>query len=387
MKSFWKFDLTSIAYLILFWLFWFLIFTCRTVLAPLAPILEDEFKISHTLAGGLFASISIGNGIALFLMGIYSGAIGHKKSILISFIFNAFFLTLLSFNSFFFLLYPLLFGLGFTAGIYLPSSISLITKIYDERLWEKVIPIHDSAASASILLAPFIAYYLLKHTSWRGVFIILAVVFALASILFYLITKEVEEIKVEKKDTKRIFSEIVRNRTLWIISLILVVAAGGNMGLYYILPLYLSKELTLEISLAQKILGYTRIGAFVFSFTVGFLLEFFDIKRLLFFILFSSGILTFSCPFFSWDVMQYVLFLQATLISGMFPLCFVLSSRIFPLEKRAFAMGFVVSIASAFGIGIIPYILGFFGDHFTFALGIKLLGIIVTLASFFVLKL
>jgi hypothetical protein len=49
-------------------------------------------------------------------------------------------------------------------------------------------------------------------------------------------------------------------------------------------------------------------------------------------------------------------------------------------------MGFIVSIASAVGIGLIPYILGIFGDNLSFALGIKILGILVTVTSFVVLK-
>lgn len=386
MKTFSHFDLSSTLYLLLFWLFWFLTFTCRTILAPIAPILEDEFGLSHTAAGGLFAAISMGNGVALFFMGIFSNTIGHKRSIILSFILNAFFLFLLSVNTISYLFYPLLFALGFTAGAYLPSAISIITKVYTERLWGRVIPIHDSAASASIFLAPFIAYYLLQHTSWRGAFLIVGLSFMVLTFFFYRITRTVEEIKVERGDTKIIFFEVVKNRTLWAISAILIFSAGANMGLYYILPLYLSKELFLDISFTQKALGFSRIGAFVFVFLVGFLLDFFQIKKVLFFILSISGLLTFSIPFFSGDWMVYILFLQATIISAMFPLCFVLSSRIIPLERRAFAMGFIVSIASALGIGVVPYILGFFGDHLSFALGIKLLGIVVTGTSFIVFK-
>ncbi|MCX7856821.1 MAG: MFS transporter [Deltaproteobacteria bacterium] len=361
-------------------------FTCRTILAPIAPILEDEFGVSHTAAGGLFAAISIGNGVALFLMGIFSNTLGHKRSIIFSFICNAFFLLVLSQNKVFLLFYPFLFALGFTAGTYLPSAISIITKVYSEKLWGKVIPIHDSGASASILLAPFIAYQLLKYVSWRGVFLLLGFCFVFLSLVFYLITREVEEIKVEKGDTKKIFFEIVKNRTLWAISIILIFSAGANMGLYYILPLFLSKELMFDISFTQKVLGFSRIGSFFFVFLVGFVLDFFDIKKVLFVILFISGFLTFFIPICPLDFMVYILFVQATIISAMFPLCFVLSSRIIPLEKRAFAMGFVVSIASAVGIGVLPYILGFFGDYLSFALGIKILGLTVIGISFVVFK-
>ncbi len=386
MKEFSQFDLRSILYLSLFWLYWFITFTSRTLLAPIAPILEDEFHISHTATGGLFAAISIGNGMALFFMGIFSNSLGHKRTIILSFIFNSILFFLLSLNRFFPLFYPLFFVLGFAAGAYLPSALALLTKIYSERLWGFVIPIHDSAASASIFLAPFIAYWLLKCTTWKGIFLIMGLSFLLLSISFPRVSKNVEETDLGGGSTRRIFFEIVKNKTLWVISIILTISAGANMGLYYVLPLYLSKEIGLEIPFAQKALGFSRIGAFFFVFVVAFLLDFFDIKKLLFSILFSSGILTFAIPFFPIDYGVYVLFFQATVISAMFPLSFVVISKIVSPKKRAFATGFTVSIASIVGIGLVPYVLGFFGDHFSFALGIKMLGVVTLMTSFLVFR-
>lgn len=386
MEKFQRFSLASCLCLFVFWMFWFFNFTCRTILAPIAPILEDEFGLSHTSTSGFFTAISTGNGVALFLMGIFSNLLGHKRSILFSFLFNAFFLLALSYTSKIFTFYFLFFALGFTLGTYLPSALSLLTKMYSKKLWGKVISIHDSAASASIFLAPLFAYFILKYTSWRGLFSLIAYTFLILVFLFYVATKSVEEIKVKGEHTKEIFFVVLKNRTLWIIAALLTVAAGANMGLYYILPLFLSKELHFDISFTQKILGISRVGAFVFVFFVGFLVDLFEIKGLLFSTLFVSGLLTFAIPYFSGKFFIYALFIQPVIISAMFPLSFVLSSRIISLEKRAFANGFIVSIASAFGIGVIPYILGFFGDHLSFAFGIKALGILTLATSFVVFK-
>lgn len=386
MRKFERFDERAICFLLFFWTLWFITFTSRTILAPIAPILEDEFSVSHTQAGGLFAHISIGNGVALFLMGILSSRIGHKLSILLSLSSSGLLLFLLSRNEVFTLFYPLLFFLGFTAGTYLPSSMSIITSIYSQRLWGRVIPIYDSAASASILLAPYIAYYLSKFMTWRGILLTLSVSFFLASFVFYVTTRNFEEIRVMKGETPKILTTVISDRSLWALTLILIFAAGSNMGLYYVLPLYLSKELSIDLSTVHKALGFSRLGSIFFAFSIGFALEIIDGKRLLFLISLATGILTFLIPYFEGKTLIYLLLIQATIVSGTFPLSFVLMNQIVEQKERAFALGFIVSIASIFGIGIIPYILGFFGDHLSFALGIKVLGLTVFLVSFAALK-
>lgn len=365
---------------------WFLTFTSRTIISPIAPILEDEFSVSHTQAGGLFAYISIGNGVALFLMGILSGRIGHKKSITLSLSSSGLLLFLISKNEVFTFFYPLLFFLGFAAGTYLPSSMSVMTSIYDKKVWGRVIPIYDSAASASILLAPYLAYILSKFTTWRGIFVTLSISFFLASLLFFLATKNLEEIRIKKGETPKILTSVISDRSLWALTLILIFAGGSNMGLYYVLPLYLSKELLIDLSTVQKALGFSRLGSIFFAFSIGFLLDRIEGRRLLFLISIATGVLTFSIPYFHGKTLIYILLTQATIVSGMFPLSFVLMNQLVGQKERAFALGFMVSMASIFGIGVIPYILGFFGDHLSFALGIKLLGIGVFFVSFASLK-
>lgn len=386
MRRFERFDSKALFFLLFFWLLWFLTFTSRTILAPIAPILEDEFSVSHTSAGGLFAYISIGNGFALFLMGILSGRIGHKLSIVLSLSSSGFLLFLLSRNTIFQLFYILLFFLGFTAGTYLPSSMSILTTIYSQRMWGRVIPIYDSAASTSILLAPYIAYWLSKLTDWRGILLILSIAFFMASFLFHLATRDLQEIKVRRGETPKILTDVVSDRALWALTLILIFAAGSNMGLYYVLPLYLSKELSIDLSTVHKALGFSRLGSIFFAFSIGFALDIIDGKRLLFLISVTTGILTFSIPYFEGKGLVYVLLVQATIVSGTFPLSFVLMNQLVGQKERAFALGFMVSIASIFGIGIIPYILGFFGDYLSFAMGIKLLGLTVLGVSFLALR-
>ena len=71
--------------LILFWSLWVLIFSCRIIISPLLPVIEDELTISHALAGGLFFFLSLGYATAVLLSGLLSVRIGHKRTIALGF--------------------------------------------------------------------------------------------------------------------------------------------------------------------------------------------------------------------------------------------------------------------------------------------------------------
>lgn len=349
------------------------------------PIIEDEFLFSHSKAGSLFASISFGNGLSLFVMGIFAGMIGYRRTIILSFVFGGLLLLLLSFTERSVFLYPILFSLGFTTGAYLPSILPTLTVIYHERLWGKVLPIHDSAAAASILAAPFLSLFLLKFLSWRQIFLLLGIFFFSFTSLLLLLTKDFEESKM-KKGSKMLSLDLLKERPLWFLNLIWIFSAGSNMGLYNILPLFLSKELMLDLSYANKIVGMARVGALFSAIFVAFIVDLFEIRKFLFFLLFSSGLLTFLMPLSPLKILPFVLFTQSTIIQSFFPCSFVFASRLFPLEKRAFATGFMVSLGSMVGIGFIPYVLGIFGDHLSFAEGIEFLGLSLLLISFLIFK-
>jgi MFS family permease len=79
--------------------------------------------------------------------------------------------------------------------------------------------------------------------------------------------------------------------------------------------------------------------------------------------------------------LKVLLFLQASIAVGFFPVALVLISRIFTQEVRGQAMGLIVPFGVIFGIGVGPYLLGLSGDLISFRFGIGLLGILTALSS------
>ncbi|NLW34190.1 MFS transporter [Syntrophorhabdus aromaticivorans] len=365
-------------YFILFlWFLWFMNFNVRTIFSPIMPLIEDEFMVSHAQAGGVFIFQSAGYGFSLFFSGFFCGRLGYRKSIIISLIVS----SALCFSTFFVkdfsLLYFLSLIFGISTGIYLPSAIPLITEYFSEKTWGRSIAIHDSAASISIFSAPFIALFFLQFVEWRGIFTVFGVIFALAAITFCFAS---DELKIA--GARRVMAgDLIRTRALWIMAILWIFAAGANLGVYFVVPLYLTKELSLSIEYANTVFGISRLGGVVVAISVGFLVDRFSLRKIMCFIMLATGILTILVARGPARSIGLFLFLQASFVTGFFPVGLVCISRMFARETRGMATGLILTIGVTFGWGIIPYLLGLSGDNLSFRFGILLLGLTVMMSS------
>jgi MFS family permease len=364
-------------FLAFLWFLWFMNFSVRTVFSPLMPLIEDEFLISHARASSLFVYASTGYAISMFFSGMLCGHFGYRRSILVSLGTSAALFFLIPHISTFSVLCALVLVLGLSTGIYLPSIIPLITESYEERYWGRSIAIHDSAASVSILCIPFIVLLCLQFLPWRHIFTIFGAIFALNAVVFSLLSTEVRI----HRATRAPLMSFVRNKSLWLMGIVWTFATGANLGIYYVTPLYLTKELLLDMSYANKLFGITRIGGVVCAVLSGFIVDRFSIKKTLFILVFATGLLTIVMTMVDVKYLGIALFAQASIIMGFFPIGLVAISRMFGREQRSMATGFIVTLGVIFGLGIAPYLLGVAGDTISFRYGILIFGILVTLAS------
>ena len=364
-------------FLAFLWFIWFMNFSARTIFSPIMPLVEDEFSVSHSLAASLFFYNSAGYSMSLFLSGLFSGYFGYRRSVSLSLLVSALLFIAIAFSRSFSHLITLACALGLTSGIYLPAIIPMITHYYDENNWGRVIASHDSAASMSIFATPFLAVFLLSFVPWRGIFFIFGGLFIILSAVFYSVCME---IKVSRR-TRGHLSRIVRSPSLWVMGTMWVFAAGANLGIYFITPLYLTKELGLDIKHANEIFGFSRLGGVVITIAMGFAIDRFSLKKLLFIQLIFGGLCTLFIPFAGIDHVGWVLFVQASVIMGFFPVGLVAVSRMFSAEERSLATGIMTTFGVIFGLGLIPYLLGLSGDLVGFRWGIYFLGICVIMAS------
>jgi MFS family permease len=362
---------------------WFLSFSTRTIFSPILPLIEDEFAVSHATASSIFVFMSLGYTISLFAAGILGGRVGYKKAISFCLISSSLVFLTIPFVSTFPPLRFLSFLLGLAAGIFLPSSIPLLTAYYREKDWGKAFTIHDSAASFSIFAAPFLSMGILTFLPWRGIFAILGTIALSCGILFLFLGSEVRI----RRESQNAFGDLLRNKSLWIVGIVWLFAAGANMGLYFVFPLYLTKELHMDITSANLIFGISRLGGIVVAVGAGFIIDRVSLRKTIFFLLLLTGILTLCLVTRDLRWLKILLFLQASAAVGFFPLTLVLISRLFTDETRGQATALIVTLGVIFGVGLMPYLLGLSGDRISFRFGIGMLGILTALSSGLVLLL
>ena len=366
----------ALLFLLCVWFIWFFNFTGRIMFAPILPLLEDEFLVAHAQASGIFVFSSAGTGIAVIVAGLYSGTLGYKKSIIVS-------LLLLSLASFlissihrFWLFYPFGFIFGFSLGLYLPAAIPLMTEYYSPKTWGRVLAIHDTGASIAVFAAPLIALFLLQFFAWRGIYVVFGVIFLVYTLVFSLASSEVKH----SNRPKGLFPVLVKMRSLWLMAAIWFFATGANLGVYSVTPLYLAKELGLSVGYANTLLGVSRLGGIGVAIACGFLIDRFDVRRIIFLVLLIAGGLTILMGVASARYIGTILFLQACCVTAFFPAGLVAIAQAFSREMRSLASG-IIFFMSVPGAGLIPYLLGVSGDLYSFRLGIIILGVCIALSS------
>ncbi len=367
----------GLLFLSVFWFFWFTNMIVRLSFAPVLPLIEDEFLVTHAQAGSIFIFQSIGYALAMFFSGLYAGRFGYKKSIVLSLAATSLLLFLIPFVKAFPLLYVFSFMTGASIGVYLPAVLPLITEYFAEGYWARAIAIHDSGAPAGIFCCPLIALFFLQFFGWRGTFQVFAVVVLVNAVMCCFIGHEVKVVRSEKNA----FGNLFRMRSLWIMTILFILATGANLGIFGIMPLYLTKELSLSIAYANHIVGLSRLGAIGVAVSVTFFVNRIDLRKALFVILLAAGILTVLIGLAPAGYTGILLFFQAVVITEFFPLALVSAAKIFSRETRSLATGVVVALGILFGGGPVPYLLGLSGDLVSFRLGISMLGLVVCLSS------
>ncbi len=373
----------ALIFLFFLWFLWFNNLGVRLIFSPILPLIEDEFAVSHARAGSVFIFQSVGYGLSLFFSGFFSGRLGYKKSILLSLAVSSLVCFLIPLVKIFPAIYLFSFFLGFSTGVYLPSVMPLLTEYFDEKNWGKSIAIHDSAASISIFSTPFLALFLLHFFYWRGIFPVFAGIFLLSTLIFFFSS---EEFKIRHSEKTRL-RDLVRRRSLWIMAILWMFAGGANMGIYFIIPLYLTKEMSLSIGYANTILGVSRFGGIAVAILCGFLVDRFSLKKIMFAMLLLTGIFTVLLGMASVRWVGIFLFLQAVMVTGFFPLGLVSMARMFDREIRGLATGVTLTVGVILGAGLMPYLLGLSGDLLSFRFGISLLGMAIILSTSLVFSL
>jgi NNP family nitrate/nitrite transporter-like MFS transporter len=358
------------------WLF-YLGFVSRVLFAPLMPEIEKDLGISHGEAGTMFLLMSLGYVLAPVCSGLISSRIYHLGALkvsawlvgcaLIPFIFVE---NLLGIG-------VLLILVGFAGSIHLPSAIATITAEIQKSDWGKGLSVHQLAPPLSFVSAPLIAAMLLRWLSWREILLFWGVI-SIISALFYTIFGKGGSFPGRVVNAKNV-KIVISTGSFWIMLILFAMAMCGNAGIFAMLPLYFVEERGFDLTSANILIGGSQLSGVVMLFFAGWFTDRIGEKKMMAFSLLAAALLTVLMSCLNGWLLIVVLFLQPAVLTAFFPAGFAALSRIVSPSMRSVVNALGPPIAFLIGGGVMPTIIGYMAETFSFSSGIFVAGCFILL--------
>jgi NNP family nitrate/nitrite transporter-like MFS transporter len=354
----------------------FLNFGSRIILSPLLPTIEKELAINHSQAGFLFFLSSGGYLVGLLSSGLLAARASHRWAIVISGAGVGMAMLSIASAQNLSMIRCGLFGVGFSAGLYMPSAIATITSLVDKRHWGKAISVHELAPNLAFFLIPFIAEFFLAWSGWRvalGTFGGLSIV---ASLTFYSFGRG--GAFAGESPFSNAFASLMRTPSYWLMVILFAVGVSSTVGVYAMLPLYLVVERGLAPSWANTIVAFSRVHGPFLGLLGGWASDKLGTKQTIVISLGFTGVVTAILGYLPDDWLSVAVLFQPLLAVWFFPAAFAAIAAITPAHARNLAVAFSVPFGFLIGGGAIPTFIGAMGDAGSFATGLIVTGALIT---------
>lgn len=360
---------------------WFLVvifllnFISRIILSPLLPTIERELGISHAQAGFLFFLTSGGYLGGLLSSGLLAAHTTHRFAIIVSGVGVGLAMLTVAFAGNLLLLGGALFGVGLTAGLYMPSAIATITSLVDRAHWGKAIAVHELAPNVAFFVSPFVAEFFLAISSWRTAMGVLGILSIAAGIGFARFGRGGEF--AGESPFSAAFGSVVRTPSFWLMIILFGLGVSSTVGIYALLPLYLVTERAMETIWANTIVALSRIHGPIMGLLGGWATDKLGVTRTIIMSLAFTGLLTALLGLLSGVPLNLAVLLQPLVAVWFFPAAFAAIAMITPANARNLAVSLSVPFGFLIGGGAVPTFIGAMGDAGSFAWGITITGAMI----------
>lgn len=352
----------------------YLTFVARVIMAPLLPVIEKEMGWGHGQAGSVFLYIAGGYGLGLLFAGSVSSRLNHRRTLAISSALVGAALIALSLSTTVLAMRIELVLLGLPAGFYLPSGVAALTNLASQEHWGKTMSIHELGPNLGFVTAPLIAEGLIQFLPWRGALGTLGILAVLVGFFFLFYGKGGEG--RGQPPRWEMMKGILRTPVLWLLIIFFTTSIGASIGVYSMMPLFLTSETGFERGWANILIAISRILATIMLFGAGMLTDRFGPKKAMTFYLLMTGLFTLALGFIhhsSWIIP--IFFLQTTAGASLFPIGFTILSITFQNPRRNSAVSLNFFFAFFMGGGLIPTAIGHWAEAFSFSSALMLLGL------------
>lgn len=180
----------SYTVLTLCWFGWIAIYLCRSILAPILPVVSGELGLSHAQAGMLETAYLLGYIVIKMPAGVLGNRIGIKRTLTLGMVGYAL-ATALNFLATGFLhLFVLRFLVGLFQGVHLPLANTLLSERFGDRQG-RAIGFHESGPNVGNSIAYPLTIAIAASWGWRYAFLFLSLpAFILAGVVTLVLKDE-----------------------------------------------------------------------------------------------------------------------------------------------------------------------------------------------------
>jgi predicted MFS family arabinose efflux permease len=350
----------------------FLNFIGRIIQAPLMPAIEQELGISHSAAGSLFLTISLGYFVSLMGSGFVAARLKHRGTIVLSSVAVGLALLVTAASSSLWSVRGGLLLLGLAAGLYLPCGIATLTGFVGRRHWGKAVAVHELAPNLSFVLAPLFAEAVLIWFSWRSALVALGIAAILLSLVFARWSR-VGDFAGEAPGFGSL-KALAAEPSFWLMVFLFSLGIGSTFGIYTMLPLFLVSEHGLDRDFANTIVASSRLIGVFMALVGGWVTDRVGPRRTLGIVFLLTGVFTLALGLAPTRWVAYAVILQPFVAVCFFPAGFAALAMVVPPKARNIAVSFTTPLAFLIGGGVVPTLIGVAGDARSFGLGIALVG-------------
>lgn len=346
----------------------------RAIFSPLMPSLQSEMGVTLSTAGSLFLVVSISYAAAMLFCGFIAARIGHGMTIVVALGLITFGLALSACAPGVSILALGMLFIGAGSGTYPPSGIAMInTKISVERR-STAFSIHEIGPNLSLLLAPLMVLVIEPWFGWRGVLFTMAGICGLSTVAFY--RWGAMDSGVGAAPDLSTIGKILKMRSIYVGMVLFSAALAGLHGVYAILPAYLVTEYALSPQYVNILLTVSRISSVLILLWAGPIINYLGKRRTIIWVMLFTGLCTGLIGIAKGVMISVVVIAQPALLVVMIPALLSSVADIGESRYQNITYAVIITVAVSFGGGVVPALLGLFGD-----LGLGWLGF-VSLAGF-----
>jgi NNP family nitrate/nitrite transporter-like MFS transporter len=272
-----------------------------------------------------------------------------------------------------------LFGLGFAAGLYIPSAIATITALIARPHWGKAIAVHELAPNLAFFAGPFVAELFLGWSTWRAGLSALGMASLVASIAYFHFGRGGEF--AGESPASNAFGLLIRSGSFWIMVVLFALGVSSTIGVYAMLPLYLVSERQIELGWANTVVALSRSYGPILGIVGGWVSDRLGPKQTMVMSLTFTGITTLLVGLAETAWISIVVLLQPLLAVWFFPAAFAAFAATTPAAARNLAVAFSIPFGYLIGGGMIPTFIGIMGDTATFDHSFMVTGTLILLGG------